>query len=192
MKVEDDKCSGCGNCVIVCPVNALHNIDIQGGKGGVDSEHIITIGEGVAYVFDPDLCNGCGSCIKACAHDAVLLESIQQSLTAMMKKSDELDILGERGMVYELIKKSGPTTVAKIADESNLPSKTVLRYVTSLKVDSKLWEVGRKDGGFIYSAERPTKERADYKAPKKIKVDMKKYKKFKKQIDAAIESFGGV
>ncbi|MEE8358177.1 MAG: 4Fe-4S binding protein [Candidatus Hydrothermarchaeales archaeon] len=192
MKVEDDKCSGCGNCVIVCPVNALNSLEIQGGKGDIEAEYILSIGKGIAYVFDPDLCNGCGSCIKACAHDAVLLESIQQIMTAHMKKSDELEILGERGQVYEMIKKNGATTVSKIAESLEIPPSSVLRYVTSLKSDSKIWEVGRKDGAFIYSAERPEKEKAGKEKMAKIKVDMKKYKKFKRRIDAAIESFSMV
>ncbi|MFQ5975831.1 MAG: 4Fe-4S binding protein [Candidatus Hydrothermarchaeales archaeon] len=190
MKVEDDKCSGCGNCVIVCPVNALNSVDIQGGKGGIESEFILDIGKGIAYIFDPELCNGCGACISACAHDAVLIESIVQDLTARMKKSEELEILGERGQVYELIKKSSPITIAQVAEALEIPPRSVLRYVTSLKIDSKVWDVGRKDGGFLYSAKRPAKEEAGEEMLEKIKVDMKKYKKFKKKIDAAMESLG--
>ncbi|MFQ5887119.1 MAG: ATP-binding protein [Candidatus Hydrothermarchaeales archaeon] len=190
MKVDDNKCSGCGNCVIVCPVNALNSVEIQGGKGGIDTELILEIGKGIAYVFDPELCNGCGACITACGHNAVLIESIEQNLIARMKKSDELEILGERGQVYTMIKKNSPITVAQIAEDSKIPSKSVVRYVSSLKTDNKVWEVGREDSGFLYSAERPAKEETGKEALEKIKVDMKKYKKIKKQIDAAIESLG--
>ncbi len=190
MKVEDDKCSGCGNCVVVCPVNALNSVEIQGGKGGMATEFILEIGKGIAYVFDPKLCNGCGACISACGHDAVLIESIEQNLTARMKKSDELDILGERGKVYEMIKKSSPVTSAKRAEVSKIPSKSVITYVSSLKGEDKVWEVGRKDAGFLYSAERPVKVETGEETLKKIKVDMKKYKKFKKRIDTAIDSLG--
>jgi len=50
--VEPDSCDGCGECVPVCPVNA------------------ITLGDGKATV-DPFLCNGCGGCVPACLREAI-------------------------------------------------------------------------------------------------------------------------
>ncbi|HDY74228.1 MAG TPA: 4Fe-4S dicluster domain-containing protein, partial [Euryarchaeota archaeon] len=32
-KIDDELCVGCGNCVVVCPVDALNSADIAGGKG---------------------------------------------------------------------------------------------------------------------------------------------------------------
>ena len=166
--------------------------DIQGGKGDIESEYILSIGKGKVYVFDPDLCNGCGACIAACAHDAVILESIKQDLIAQMKKADELVILGERGQVYEKIINNGPNTVSKIAEELQMSPKAVLRYITSLKIDSKIWEVGKKDGRFIYSAEKPEKIKEGPEKPPKIKVNMEKYKKLITKLERAMESLGAV
>jgi len=50
--VEPDKCSGCGDCLVVCPVAA---ISIVAG-----SSHI-----------NPDACIGCGLCQGVCTFDAI-------------------------------------------------------------------------------------------------------------------------
>ena len=47
MKVDENKCVGCGNCVIVCPMEAIH---IEGDYG-----------YGKAYI-DQDKCVECGAC----------------------------------------------------------------------------------------------------------------------------------
>ena len=50
--VEQDKCSGCGDCQAVCPVNA------------------IVIEDGNSHI-DPDACIGCGLCQGVCTYDAI-------------------------------------------------------------------------------------------------------------------------
>jgi Fe-S-cluster-containing hydrogenase component 2 len=50
--VEADKCSGCGDCLVVCPVNA------------------ITIEDGKSHI-DPDACINCGLCQGVCTYDAI-------------------------------------------------------------------------------------------------------------------------
>jgi heterodisulfide reductase subunit A len=47
-----DLCNGCGECVTVCPVNA---ITMHGGKAKID----------------PFQCNGCGACIPTCSREAI-------------------------------------------------------------------------------------------------------------------------
>ncbi|RLG46025.1 MAG: tRNA uridine 5-carboxymethylaminomethyl modification protein, partial [Thermoproteota archaeon] len=53
-KVDEDICSGCGNCVEVCPYEA------------------VKLEEGVAKV-DEVVCEGCGACTAACAAGAITL-----------------------------------------------------------------------------------------------------------------------
>lgn len=64
--VDENLCTGCGNCAIVCPVNfPMHydgkkEIKIEGGK-------IRVIGE---------LCNGCGLCVESCPFKALSLRTL--------------------------------------------------------------------------------------------------------------------
>ena len=50
--VESNKCVGCGDCVDVCPVNAIEIID---GKSVIDAEK----------------CIGCELCIRSCTYNAI-------------------------------------------------------------------------------------------------------------------------
>lgn len=54
-KVNTDKCTGCGNCVEICPVEA------------------ITLEEDIAVV-DEDQCIECGACEDECPEDAIKVE----------------------------------------------------------------------------------------------------------------------
>ena len=50
--VESKLCVGCGDCVAVCPVDAIQIID---GKA----------------IIDADACIDCEICIKSCTYDAI-------------------------------------------------------------------------------------------------------------------------
>jgi NADH:ubiquinone oxidoreductase subunit F (NADH-binding)/(2Fe-2S) ferredoxin/ferredoxin len=52
-EIDEAECVGCGQCVEVCPVDA------------------ITGETGEAHVIDPDVCIGCGQCVTACPIDAI-------------------------------------------------------------------------------------------------------------------------
>ena len=53
--VNDSMCSGCGDCVDVCPSGAM------------------TFRDNRAFI-DQDLCNECGACINACPQGAIISE----------------------------------------------------------------------------------------------------------------------
>jgi len=52
-KVDNEKCTGCGVCVEICPVNA---IKIENKKAVISEE-----------------CIGCGACINQCPSEAISL-----------------------------------------------------------------------------------------------------------------------
>ena len=54
--VDAEKCTGCGNCVDVCPVEAIR----------VENE---------LALVDADVCTECGLCVDDCPIDAIVLAS---------------------------------------------------------------------------------------------------------------------
>ncbi len=56
--VDADKCTGCGECVDVCPVEVY---EIQEGKSAVINE---------------EECLGCESCVEVCETSAVSVEEM--------------------------------------------------------------------------------------------------------------------
>ncbi|MDR0869467.1 MAG: 4Fe-4S binding protein [Planctomycetaceae bacterium] len=54
--VDKEKCTGCGECVLSCPLDSL-TLDEEDGKAAVDS----------------DICGECGACIDVCPAGAISL-----------------------------------------------------------------------------------------------------------------------
>ena len=69
--VNMERCTGCGNCVVACPVDALelHTVD------PVTKEKIYAVRNGKSIHLDvkAELCAGCGVCIQACPYDVIRL-----------------------------------------------------------------------------------------------------------------------
>lgn len=71
--VIEDQCSGCENCVNICPFNCL---DIK------EDEATETI-KGVSYLAQKAKCVACGECERICPQEAIVLrEFIEQSKKA--------------------------------------------------------------------------------------------------------------
>ena len=69
--VNMEHCTGCNNCVVACPVDALelHTVD------PVSTEKIYMIRDGKSVVLDfrSELCAGCGICVQACPYGVIRL-----------------------------------------------------------------------------------------------------------------------
>jgi len=56
IKIDEEKCDGCGNCILTCAEGALQIIDNK------------------AKVIKDSFCDGLGACLKECPQDALTLE----------------------------------------------------------------------------------------------------------------------
>ncbi|MFH1773370.1 MAG: 4Fe-4S dicluster domain-containing protein [Methanobacteriota archaeon] len=97
LEVKEDICTGCGNCVVACPINALKAAEVSGGKGGGKE---LKIEDGISHVIS-DACNGCGVCIKSCAQKAILLHAPEHSPASRELMISEINKKGEEAAVVE-------------------------------------------------------------------------------------------
>jgi len=63
--VNTEFCSGCQNCVLVCPYGAIVTEEVPMGHGSKEMRTVARINEGV--------CQGCGSCVAVCRSMAISL-----------------------------------------------------------------------------------------------------------------------
>jgi NAD-dependent dihydropyrimidine dehydrogenase PreA subunit len=85
IQIDDERCDGCGNCVISCAEGALKVID------------------GKAKVISDNLCDGLGACIGECPQDALQIierqaeefdeEAVEKHLEAQIETSEESQTL---------------------------------------------------------------------------------------------------
>ena len=72
IKTDEDACLGCGNCVIVCPVNALNNRELAAGHlNNMDEKALLEVKNGKIFVVNQDLCGEDGICVLICPVDAI-------------------------------------------------------------------------------------------------------------------------
>ncbi len=69
--INMEQCTGCGNCVIACPVDALELHTFE----PVTNEKIYAVRNGKSIHLDvkAELCAGCGVCVNACPYDVIRL-----------------------------------------------------------------------------------------------------------------------
>ena len=57
VRVDEEKCNGCGVCSVICP---LKIVSLESGKA----------------VIDEDLCDGLGGCVRKCPQEAMRLVEV--------------------------------------------------------------------------------------------------------------------
>ncbi|RLG52515.1 MAG: tRNA CCA-pyrophosphorylase [Thermoproteota archaeon] len=78
LKLDESKCTGCGNCVVVCPANVSVDPSVARGMGANSEEVVFRVEDGVAKIvnlercrrFPPDRIN-CRMCEQYCYSKAI-------------------------------------------------------------------------------------------------------------------------
>lgn len=73
--IRGDLCTGCGNCVVACPLNVSVSQDVSGGKGPLTKDVIMGVKDGSIKVLNLDICRRfedgmdvqpCRVCLDSC------------------------------------------------------------------------------------------------------------------------------
>ena len=78
IKLDEEKCTGCGSCVVVCPVDVAAEPETSLGKAAMSEDTVFRIEDGLAKIinlekcrrFPPDRLN-CRVCEQYCCTDAL-------------------------------------------------------------------------------------------------------------------------
>jgi 4Fe-4S ferredoxin len=75
--INMERCTGCNNCVVACPVDALelHTVD----PASTDKIYKVKDGKAVVLDFKGELCAGCGVCVQACPYGVIRLAGPEES-----------------------------------------------------------------------------------------------------------------
>ena len=74
LETDETACLGCGNCVIVCPVNALNNRELAAGYlNDMDEKTLLEVKNGRISIVDQDCCGADGACAMICPVNAIWL-----------------------------------------------------------------------------------------------------------------------
>ncbi|HMK46649.1 MAG TPA: 4Fe-4S binding protein [Methanocella sp.] len=69
LDIQNRTCTGCNNCVVACPVNALE-LTVANPATKKKTYNVLN---GKAVVVDEEVCNGCGVCLEVCPQSAITL-----------------------------------------------------------------------------------------------------------------------
>ena len=81
MHINMERCTGCNNCVVACPVNALELCTVD--PASTDKIYVVQNGKAISLDLDKELCAGCGVCVEACPYSVIrLVASLDSSAKA--------------------------------------------------------------------------------------------------------------
>lgn len=78
IKLDEDKCTGCGNCVVVCPVDVAAEPPTSEGRAAMSEATVFRVEDGISRIinlekcrrFPPDRLN-CRVCEQYCCTEAI-------------------------------------------------------------------------------------------------------------------------
>jgi 4Fe-4S ferredoxin len=74
LETDENACLGCGNCVIVCPVNALNSRELASGYlNDMDEKALLEVKNGNISVVNQEVCGADGACALICPVNAIWL-----------------------------------------------------------------------------------------------------------------------
>ena len=80
MHINMERCAGCNNCVVSCPVNALELNTVD--PVSTDKIYVVKDGKATSLDFKHELCAGCGVCVEACPYEVIRLVGPQDGPVA--------------------------------------------------------------------------------------------------------------
>ena len=142
--VDPDKCTGCGDCADVCPVDIVNPFD---EKLSTRKAIYIEFPQAVpiVYTIDIDNCVGCGSCDRVCEPDAI----------SFLEKSEEIEVNAGSIILATGFEVFEPTEQRKEYGYGKYEN-----VITAMQVERLLSSFGPTSGKVL----RPS----DCKKPKKI------------------------
>ncbi len=191
LEIDQEKCTGCNNCIVVCPVSALSDLSVRGGKGG-GGDDCFGVASGAVKIYNPEFCTGCGTCIGACPAGAIKLEQVAEvEQKDERMKVDALPALDTRREVLRVVQEKGMAGISEIAEELGLPLTRIASALQALKSEGRLYEhaVDNEDGRhYLYSTKPPEKRAESTVAVESIAIDPEKAEKLKRRLSAVLEN----
>jgi Na+-translocating ferredoxin:NAD+ oxidoreductase RNF subunit RnfB len=93
-ELKIDNCNGCGNCVNICPVEAMTLVSANNPHN--TKKKIAKLAE--------DICLGCGLCVRACSKDCIVLKSRSERIITPVDGVRRIVMMAiERGKLQHLI-----------------------------------------------------------------------------------------
>lgn len=93
-KIDEEKCTGCGKCVKVCPIEAMEWVSNDDGINSKPKK--VKINE--------EICLGCGICVRACSNKSITLERRKEQIITPVNSVHRIVLMAiEKGKLQELI-----------------------------------------------------------------------------------------